>query len=179
MGGKIELSALNGKYVTLREVRLEDAEFILNLRCDEKKAKYLHKTPNDIKKQIEYIKNYFFLKNEWYFIAENKSGKKIGTYRIYDIKNDSFCIGSWLMLNGVLANETFETDFLCKMYGFNVLGFNKIHFEVRKENKKVWKYHSNFGATKIAENEIEYFFELTKENYLLKVPPMLSAMEIR
>ena len=65
MGGKIELSALNGKYVTLREVRLEDAEFILNLRCDEKKAKYLHKTPNDIKKQIEYIKNYFFLKNEW------------------------------------------------------------------------------------------------------------------
>ena len=33
MGGKIVSEKLIGKYVTLREVTVDDAEFILSLRC--------------------------------------------------------------------------------------------------------------------------------------------------
>ena len=44
---------LQGKYVNLREVTLDDAAFILELRTDAKKSRFLHKTDHDLQKQIE------------------------------------------------------------------------------------------------------------------------------
>ena len=42
MGGKIVSEKLNGKYVNLREVTVDDADFILSLRCNENKSRFLH-----------------------------------------------------------------------------------------------------------------------------------------
>ena len=50
--------SLSGKYVNIREVTVDDAEFILSLRCNEAKAKYLHRTEYDIDAQKQYICNY-------------------------------------------------------------------------------------------------------------------------
>ena len=61
---------LEGKYVNLREVRMDDATFILSLRCDPKKSRFLHKTENNLAKQIAYLEHYFTLDNEWYFINQ-------------------------------------------------------------------------------------------------------------
>ncbi|MDO5774807.1 MAG: GNAT family N-acetyltransferase [Spirochaetales bacterium] len=179
MGGKIVNEALIGKYVTLREVRVEDADFILKLRCDDKKSRFLHKTDYNLEKQQSYIRHYLEIQNEWYFIAEDKNGARIGTYRIYDVQGDSFCIGSWLMADGVSAEQSFETDYLVRLYGFNILGFNKIHFDVRKGNKKVWRYHMSLGAKRSGETELDYLWEVTKEDYLKKALPMCSAMGIK
>lgn len=178
MGGKIVKEALIGKYVNLREVKVEDADFILRLRCDEKKSQFLHKTEYDLPKQEAYIKHYFEIPDEWYFIAEDKNGEPIGTYRIYDVQDDSFCIGSWLMVDGVTAEQSFETDYLVRMYGFNNLGFNKIHFDVRKGNKKVWRYHMSLGAIKTGETELDFLWELKKEDYINKADAMIKAMEL-
>lgn len=178
MGGRIVANSLVGTYVTLREVSYDDIDFILSLRCDEKKAKYLHKTEYNPEAQKDYLKAYFEKKDEWYFISLNKEGEKIGTYRIYDIKGDSFCFGSWLMIDGVSPVESFETDFLVRMYGFNDLGFNKIHFDVRKDNKKVWRYHMSLGAVLVGETDIDYLFELTKEDYLKKATKFMKALDI-
>ena len=161
----LEPQLLQGKYVNLREVELNDAEFILSLRCDEQKSKFLHKTENNLLKQIEYLKKYKTLDNEWYFIIENKQDKPIGTYRIYDLKENSFCIGSWLMINGAKIEEVIEGDYLAKNYGFAALGFSKIHFDVRKDNIKVVRYHKMYGAKIVDENDIDYFLELTKKDF--------------
>ena len=178
MGGKIIQEKLIGKYVTLREVREDDAEFILNLRCDEKKSKFLHKTEFDIENQKKYIKSYFEKSDEWYFISEDKDGNPIGTYRIYDLKEESFCIGSWLMVDGTTVEQSFETDYLVRIYGFDVLCFNKIHFDVRKGNKKVLRYHKSVGAVQVGETDIDYLFEIEKETYLKSVKIFLESMEI-
>ena len=127
---------IKGKYVNLRIVEVDDADFILSLRCDENKSKYLHKTDNDIDKQKDYIRKTLKKQNEWYFIIERLTGEKIGTYRIYDVREESFCIGSWLMKNGVTALEMMESDYLTRKFGFNKLNFDKLHFDVRKGNKK-------------------------------------------
>lgn len=170
----INTEILQGKYVNLRDIELEDAEFILNLRCDAEKSKHINKTSNDIKKQEDYIRQYKTLDNEWYFIIENKNSKSIGSYRLYDLKEDSFGIGSWIMINGVGMYEAIEGEFLARKFGFDVLGFNKLHFDVRKQNKKVVTFHKNMGAKIVAENEIDYFFECTKEDYLRKVKKFLG-----
>lgn len=162
-----------GIYTQIREVEITDAEFILSLRCDEKKAKYLHKTEYNLQKQQEYIKNCLAKDDEWYFIIENKNRKKIGTYRIYDLKKDSFCIGSWLMVDGCSPQEMMEGEYLVKMFAFKKTGFYKFHFDVRKENKKVIRYHKMMGAKQVGETELDYLFECTKEDYLQNISKYL------
>lgn len=160
---------VQGKYVCIRDVELDDAEFILSLRCDKTKAKYLHKTEYDILKQQEYIKSYQSKNDEWYFIIERNNHQKIGTYRIYDLKEDSFCIGSWLMIDGCSPSEVMEGEYLVKMFAFNTTGFDKFHFDVRKENKKVVQYHKMLGAKIVGETELDYLFECTKSDYMENV----------
>lgn len=156
---------LQGKFVNLREVTIDDAEFILKLRCDDKKSKFLHKTEYNVEKQIDYIKNYLKKDNEWYFIIENKEHTPLGTVRIYDVEGRQYTGGSWLMIDGATPQETVEGDLLMKEYSFTILGFNKNCFDVRKENKKVVRFHKICGAKIVDENDIDYFFELTKETF--------------
>ena len=165
MGKIIQPEKLKWKYVNLREVEISDAAFILALRTDEKKSRFLHKTENNLQKQIDYLKRYKALDNEWYFIIENKKGKPLGTVRIYNVNPPNFTGGSWLMTNDALPEETIEGDLILKEYAFEVLGFEKSCFEVRKGNKKVIRYHQMCGAKIVGENEIEYLFELTKQDY--------------
>lgn len=175
---KIITDALKGTYVNLREVTLEDAEFILMLRCDEKKSRFLHKTENNLEKQIEYLKKYFEKDDEWYFIIERKSGERIGTIRIYDLRPDSFCSGSWIMIDGVSTAECFESTYITYKYGFKILGFEKQHIDVRKENKGVLKFHKTLGAVPTGETELSYLFEYRKDDYMKKAKLMCNAYGI-
>ncbi len=167
---------ISGEYVNLRDVEIEDAEFILSLRCDEKKGKYLHKTENNIEKQQNYIKKYKTLDSEYFFIIENKKHEAIGTYRIYDIQKDSFCIGSWLMVNDADTNEVIEGDYLVRKFGFDTLKTDKLHFDVRKENKKVIRYHKMMGAKVVGETDLDYLFECTKEDYLNNIRKYIGGI---
>ena len=163
-----------GKYTNIRLVREDDAEFILSLRCDEQKSKYLHKTEYNVDKQKEYIKNCLSKDNEWYFIIENKKQEPIGTYRIYDLKDDSFCIGSWLMIDDCSPIEMMEGEYLAKMFAFKATGFNKFHFDVRKGNKKVIRYHKMMGAKQVGETDLDYLFECSKEDYISNIRKYLN-----
>jgi RimJ/RimL family protein N-acetyltransferase len=165
--------SLSGKYVNIREVTVDDAEFILSLRCNEAKAKYLHRTEYDIDAQKQYICNYLTKDNEWYFIIEDKENTPIGTYRIYDLREDSFCIGSWLMMDNRSPEEVMEGEFLVKKYAFQTTGFNKFHFDVRKENRKVIRYHKMMGAKIVGETDLDYLFECSKEEYFLNLKKYL------
>jgi RimJ/RimL family protein N-acetyltransferase len=165
---------IEGYFTNIREVEEADSEFILSLRCDEKKAKFLHKTENNVEKQKEYIRRYKTLDDELFFIIENKKHEPIGTYRIYDLREDSFCIGSWLMVDGCSPMEMIEGEYLSKMYAFEQTGFKKFHFDVRKENKKVIRYHKMMGARQVGETDLDYLFECTKEDYLNNIKKYLN-----
>lgn len=170
-----DFKPIEGKYVNLREVEIDDAAFILSLRCDEKKARFLHKTENNLEKQIEYLKRYKTLDNEWYFIIENKQHEPLGTTRMYDVHDNQFTSGSWLMKDGTLPEETLEGVLLGGHMSYEILGFEKDCFDVRKGNKKVIRFHKMRGAELIGESEIDYFFELTKDTFL-RTKPALYAM---
>lgn len=156
---------IEGKFINLRDVQINDAAFILMLRTSDKKSKYLHKTSNDLEKQVNYIQHYKTLDNEWYFIIENKDGVALGTVRIYDIIGDSFCWGSWLIVDGVSPRVALESALLIYDYAFYELGFNKVHFDVRKENLKVQRFHESFGAIRVGETDQDVLYNYTKIDY--------------
>lgn len=159
---------LQGTYIDLYEVELEDSEFILNLRVDSEKSKYLHKTEYDLGKQIDYIKKYKKLENEWYFIIKSKSGESLGTFRINDLREDSFSIASWIVKDDAPVMTSLESILLIYNFGFNKLNFNHSHFDVRKENKKVISLHKKLGAKIVNENSLDVFFIIKKEDFEVK-----------
>lgn len=48
---------------------------------------------------------------------------------------------------------------------------------MRKENKKVVNFHKVYGASIIKESDIDYFFELTKEEFDLNKYKILDIIK--
>lgn len=140
---------ISGKNINFREIEVSDAAFVLQLRTDLEKSRFIHKTENNLQKQIEYIQNYKNKDQEWYFIIESKTGEPLGTYRIYDvIDNDDFATGSWIIKNDAPDCTAMESVMLLNKFAFEELGFLRAHFDVRKKNRRVCAFNEKIiGAT--------------------------------
>lgn len=159
---------IEGRKINLRLVNLEDANFILDLRLNEKLNKYISDVDDDLKKQKEWLKQYKDREKngeEYYFIIESKNGEKYGTVRVYDLKEDSFCWGSWIIKNDAPNYVSIESVLLTYKFGFYKLGFKNSHFEVRKENDKVVSFHKRFEAEIVNEDSLNFYFQFKKETF--------------
>lgn len=165
---------VTGKNIDLREITPADAAFVLSLRLDPELNQHLSPTAVDLQQQIAWIEAYKNRQNEWYFIIENKQQKPVGTIRLYDVVDNSFCWGSWIVLKEARRYASFESAILLYDYAFLTAGFSRSHFDVRKENKGVIKFHLRFGAEIINEDALNYYFNFTKENYLASRDKHLS-----
>ncbi|MEO1784727.1 GNAT family N-acetyltransferase [Thermodesulfobium sp. 4217-1] len=158
---------LFGKSINLRTVEFKDADFIYLMRQD-KKAKYLSKINGTVKNQIDWIKEYKKReeeRKEFYFVIESKEGDSYGLVRMYDFKQNSFCWGSWIIKDDAPKSTAIESVIQIYEFGFKTLGFDKSHFDVRKDNDKVIAFHKRFGAEIVSEDELNYYFCLDKKDY--------------
>lgn len=160
-----------GRTVKLRLVKREDAEFIHSLRLNEEYNQYLSKMSGDVKDQESWIDEY---KNreregsEYYFMIERIDNEtRIGTVRLYDFigNKESFCWGSWILDQNKTRSSAIESAMLVYEYAFKELKFASCHFDVRKKNISVIKFHKKFGAELINETELDLFFQLPKVAY--------------
>ena len=159
---------ISGKNINLRCVEEEDAEFIINMRTNTKKNKFLSSVDADVEKQKDWIREYKKRENqkeEFYFIIESKAYEKLGLVRMYDFQNNSFCWGSWLIKDNAPKSTAIESALQIYEFGFHELGFNQSHFDVRKGNDKVIAFHKRFGAEIVEENTLDYFFVYFKKDY--------------
>lgn len=151
----------------VRLVREEDAEFILRLRTDEKLARYLHATDDNVEKQVEWIKQYKIREaaGEDYYFIYDKDGQNIGVNRIYDINYDQEQVtaGSWICkAEGMIS---IYTIMILRDIMFDIMGAKCDCFDVRKGNKKVQRLHEMCGAQKVSEDEQNYYYCLTSGDY--------------
>jgi hypothetical protein len=51
---------------------------------------------------------------------------------------------------------------------------DKIHFDVRKGNKKVLRYHKLTGSKIVGETDLDYLFECTKNEYLKNISKFIN-----
>ena len=152
-----------GNNLIFRDAIKEDAAFILELRTDSKKATYISKTSKDLKQQEAWLENYRNDNEQVYFIILNKQHERVGTVRLYDNKNDSFCWGSWILKDGTPSSYSIESALLVYHLALN-LGFEKAHFDVRKGNQSVWKFHERFGAKKVGETTEDFIYNISLES---------------
>jgi RimJ/RimL family protein N-acetyltransferase len=153
--------------IKLNRVNLEDAEFIISLRGDPELNQYLSYTPQDLDAQriwIEKYKNREADGTEYYFII-SKSSIKLGTIRAYDFQEDSFCWGSWIIKRGTPPQVAMASVVMIYDFMFDQLGFAKSHFDVRKENESVRRFHLRMGAKIVKSDDQNDYFELVETSY--------------
>jgi RimJ/RimL family protein N-acetyltransferase len=149
-----------GKTLTFRDALREDAQFIFGLRNDPIKSRYLSATSPQLQDQYAWLEAYEKKTDQAYFIIEYDNNP-IGTVRLYDQQGNSFCWGSWILIDSRPTHAAMESALMVYSYAITDLGFSAAHFDVRKENDKVWKFHERFGAVKIREENDDYFFSLS------------------
>jgi hypothetical protein len=156
--------------IKLRLVEESDADFIIALRTDVSKSKFISSTNIDIEKQKEWIREYKKrekIGEEYYFIAIDENDVEFATYRIYNKKKESIEIGSFISkpFYNVPIN-VIKVDVILKEFVFISLGYDKLNFEVRKENKSVINYHKKFQPYLEKEDQLNYYFVLAKQSFL-------------
>lgn len=153
-----------GKNLIFRDADIDDAEFILSLRQDATKSKFLSSASAELQDQINWLEDYAKGNTQAYFIIENLDNEKLGTVRLYDQQGNSFCWGSWILKDGSPQSAAIESALMVYIYALDYLGFEQAHFDVRKGNTKVWQFHERLGADKTHETTNDYFYKLTKAN---------------
>lgn len=155
------------KNIFLRPVCCDDASFVYEMRTNHVKSRYLSDVQGGVREQEKWIENYKKREAEgleFYFVII-LSGKSVGLVRVYDLLPTSFCWGSWMIKDGSPTYVSIESALSVYEFGFNDLGFDRSHFDVRKENARVIAFHKRFGAEIVSEDHENYYFSFTKEQY--------------
>lgn len=151
-----------GKNLVFRNATPNDAEFILSLRIDPEKSKYLSKVSGSLQDQIVWLNQYATDETQVYFVIEDMLGGRLGTVRLYDQQQFSFCWGSWILKGERPSGSAMESALM--VYSFALeLGFVSSHFDVRKGNESVWQFHERFGAKRRAETALDYLYSIDKD----------------
>ena len=167
----MNFSTLEAKTIGLRLVNENDAKFICDLRNMPSLNKHISNSSSDVEVQklwIREYKNRESLNSEYYFIIyKNDSLEPIGTVRLYDFKSDinSFCWGSWILNQNKTKYAAIESALLVYKFAFDHLGFKQSHFDVRKENLGVHKFHLRLGAIQTHSSDIDNFYTYQATKY--------------
>ena len=165
--------------VRLRLARPEDAAFIFSLRIDEGLNKHLSNAPDSEVSQRAWLEHYCTREdagNEFYFIIQNKAtGQDCGTVRIYDLRADSFCWGSWILNDAKPRLAAVESMIFVYEFGFGLLKFPASHFDVRRGNDRVISFHEKTGAKRTSETEQDVFFSISRADFAVQLPRLVQA----
>lgn len=173
---------LQAKGVRLRLVENEDAQFIVDLRTDPRLGQNLSPTSAILEDQINWIKNYKKREadqEELYFIIEDSNKIPWGTVRLYGFDENCFTVGSWICLPGNQDKIAVKAWLLCVEYGFEMLKFNVLLFDVRKKNTGVLYYAKLYHPTLISEDELNYYFELEKATFYKNRERVIKLLNIK
>jgi hypothetical protein len=161
-----------GPRLKFRNAVSSDAEFVLSLRLDADKGRFLSATNEDIAAQRHWITN--IPDNQIYFVIEHQ-GQAVGLVRLYDQKQCSFSWGSWILSKDAPTSSAVESTLMVYHLGME-LGFQASHFDVRKGNEKVWHYHERMGALRIGETSEDFLYNISKDAILLNFKKYASRL---
>lgn len=146
-----------GHKLVFRDATPQDAAFILGLRTDADKSRFLSATPPSLEQQTDWLHRYQTGSGQAYFVIENRQGHPVGTVRLYDAQGRSFCWGSWIKAEGAPPGFAMESALMVYHYGQS-LGFEASHFDVRIGNERVCAFHERLGAKRVRSSTLDHFY---------------------
>ncbi len=141
----------------LRNAQVSDAAFIWQLRRNAARNQFMSPTSAELADQRAWLVRYAQDESQAYFVMAQADGEPLGTVRLYDAQDDSFCWGSWMLVPGAPATAAMASALMVYRYAL-ALGFRAAHFEVHVDNAPVRRFHERFGArcTGQRANQLQY-----------------------
>lgn len=159
---------IDGRFISLKPVMPEDAEFILNLRQRKEVYRYMHRVDVPVAQQIQWIKTHQEIDGDYYFLIWNKKNERIGTISLYNKKKDHCDIGRAASIGNSVENV--EAFLLTFDFAFDKLEYNYLVGTVVPDNWQVKGMCLQFGI--VYDDEIFQIDgislqcgQITKEDY--------------
>jgi len=136
--------------------------------------------PKQYKRHESRTKEYWQEGTEAYYLIERLSdGVLCGTVRLYDIRDDRFTWGSWILDHNKPPKAALESAVLVYDVGFCSLQCSKAVFDVRKENEKTLNFHKRFGAIQNGEDDLNVYFTYPRERFLADRDQFMAILRER
>lgn len=167
----------------VRFVQESDAKFILDLRKDPIKSKYLSYTSGKLEDQIIWIRDYKKREAEgsdYYFMYEYQ-GQSAGVNRLYHIEADHFVHGSWLFSNNVPPFCSLAAAVIAREIAYELLGL-VIEIDtdgIHQDNKGVLQFakfmgHEFIGSRITEQGDVFLTSKLKREAFYHNLPKILK-----
>ena len=174
---------LYGKIVDLAPVQEDDLSDIVRMRNDPKMMYYLNQSQTiTLDSQKNWYHNYERRTDDLYWVIKDKSGRIVGTNRLYDITDDK-CVQGSLMIDTQYSRTApfaIEGILLSLDFAFDILGVNTIVNEDRNDNKNMNSLSRRFGFQFLHKTDIRgvtyNYYELHRENY--KHDEIIEVLEL-
>ena len=158
---------IRGKFITLRSIEEDDAEFSYAIRSAEGNRETVGQLAPSIEAQREYIARQRERDGDYYFVILNNDGERVGLIGIYDIVDDIGEIGR-LVCNS--AVESLEAQILIDDFAIDVLGLKRSCCVIYMKNSNHISAQAKMGNDPIKTFERNgekcYYYEtnLSKDN---------------
>lgn len=167
--------------INFRLVKMDDADFIWELRNHDYKSRHLHAVGATIEEQKQWLSEYKEKEKrgeEYYFVISDVHNNRQGLFRIYNIKSDSAEVGSWIFKEDAPNFIAVRAELMLKEFAFNELGKKNLFFDTRKKNKRIYTYSKMQLSEVIDEDDKNYYFRLKKEDFAKGKEKVKEVMKI-
>jgi RimJ/RimL family protein N-acetyltransferase len=136
----------------LRPIRLDDAQFVVDLRNHPRRSRFIHVTSSDVVQQEEWLHHYFERSSDYYFVIEHvKTGEREGTLGIYNVDENTGVAewGRWIVRPG--SKSAVPSCCLAFDLAFGEqLGLQSLHSYVAAEHTEVLRLLTVLGMRREA-----------------------------
>lgn len=169
---------IHGKYIRLKAVSEDDAEFTAKLRSDDNLNRHIHKVDTTISGQKNFINTQRSRDNDFYFIIWSLSGEALGTIALYNINSECGELGRWVSYGNALQN--LESIILIHDFAFDILNLESVFTCTNITNDRVISFWNRFGSDeKCVEEEDDFTASKSivgKNTYKTKIRPRMEKL---
>ena len=133
---------IKGRFVELRSITLDDAQFSFDIRADEKNRDTVGVVAKSLEDQIKFLEWQINEPDDYYFVVYNKKCEKIGLIGLYDIQGDTAEMGREVSYGNCV--EVIESEILVEDFAMDVLGLKTLHSVIYANNTRKILSRSRF-----------------------------------
>lgn len=150
---------IRGRFVYLKSITVEDADFSYHIRADKKNRETVGQLAESVEAQRRFIEKQIETSGDYYFVVYNRNAERIGLIGVYDIRGDIGEFGR--EVNIASAVEAMEAEVLLSDFAVNVLGLKRYCSVIYTNNRKHIKNQEKLGIYPLRteiRNGVECFY---------------------
>ena len=168
----------DGTRLRFRPVTLDDAAYIQDLRA--RHGQYLSASAPSVAAQQAWIERYLTRAEqgqEYYYVIERRDDHEpCGVVRLYEIVDDHFTWGSWILDANKPAKAALDSALLIYAIAFGTLGCNYSVFDVRADNNRTLAFHRRFGAVETGSDAENIYFRIDAKDHAVRSVRLLEQI---